>query len=95
MPSTRKQLKAKVSRSREADLLSHIENMDLLISSSHFGGIQKKIAGESRNSEVSGSSNGNEIRTYNRTDGHELPITSETLERRLETMAIEVNTRIA
>ena len=43
MPSTRRQ-KTKARKSREADLMSDIENMDIMLGSPHFGDIE----GESR-----------------------------------------------
>ena len=83
-------------RSREADLLSVIENMDVLIGNWHVFEIQKDVAGENRNSNTrDGSSNENAIRTYNRTSRHERPVVSELLENNFETMANEMSVWIS
>ena len=61
MLTTRKQRVAKARRSREADLVSDNENMDMLMGKSHFDGRENETAMENRNSEVrDGCSNGNE-----------------------------------
>ena len=96
MPSTRKQQKAKSRRSREADIMSDLENMDVMLGSPHFDEMDTENRSLNGNSEPrGGSSNENEIRTYNRTNSHRGPEISETIERKLENMANEMNSRIS
>ena len=42
MPSTRRQ-KAKSRRSREADIMSHYENMDIMLDSSRLGELKEDL----------------------------------------------------
>ena len=96
MPSTRKQPKAKARRSREADLLSDLENMDVMLGSLHLDEIDIENRSVSKNSEArEGSSNENEYRTYNRATSREGFIVSETLEKKLQTIASEMNMRLS
>ena len=81
MPSTRRQ-KTKARKSRDADLLSDIENMDVMLGSPHFGDLEGDIRGgfEDRNERQS-TSQENEIRSENRSDGHMHPSVTENIER--------------
>ena len=70
MPSTRRQ-KTKARKSREADLLSDIENMDVMLGSPHFGDLEGEIRGEfGDGNERQSTSQENEIRSENRSDRH-------------------------
>ena len=58
MPSTRKQQKAKSRRSRETDIMSDLENMDVMLGSPHFNEIDTENRSLNGNSEPrEGSSN--------------------------------------
>ena len=52
MPSTRKQQKANATRSREADMLSDLENLDVMLGSLHRGEIDIENTNLNGNSEV-------------------------------------------
>ena len=68
MPSTRRQ-KTKERKSRDADLFSDIEYMDVMLGSPHFGDLdddfRNEFVSEGRNNRPS-SSQGNEIRSIAR-----------------------------
>ena len=92
MPSTRKQQKAKSRRSREADIMSDLKNMDVMLGSPHFNEMDTENRSLKENSELrEGFSNENEIRTYNRSTDQRSPDTSETLQRKLEAIASVMN----
>ena len=95
MPSTRRQ-KTKTRKSRDADLLSDIENLDVMLGSPHFGDIEGDIRDgfEDRNERQS-TSQENEIRSENRSDGHMHPSVTENIERRFENMTSEMKTRLS
>ena len=76
--------------------MSDLENMDVMLGSPHFNEIDTENRSLNGNSEPrEGSSNDNEIRTYNRANSHRGPEISETKERKLENMANEMNSRIS
>ena len=52
MPSTRKQQKAKARRSRDAGMLSDLENMDAMLGSPHIGEIDIENGSVNDNSEA-------------------------------------------
>ena len=76
--------------------MSDLENMDVMLGSPHFNEMDTENRSLNGNSELrEGSSNENEIRTYNRANSHRDPEISETLERKLENIASEMNSRIS
>ena len=76
--------------------MSDLENMDVMLGSPHFNEMDTENRSLNGNSEPrEGSSNENEIRTYNRANSHRGPEISETLERKLENIASEMNSRIS
>ena len=95
IPSTRRQ-KTKARKSREADLLSDIENMDVMLGSTHFGDLNDGSRDEfgDRNERQS-TSQENEIRSENRSDGQLQPSITENIERRFENMTSEMNARLS
>ena len=96
MPSTRRK-NVKARKSREADILSDIENMDVMIGSPHFGDLDDDIRNEHANgdrNDTQSSSQENEIGSENRSGGHAQPSTTENIESRFENMTSELNARL-
>ena len=76
--------------------MSDLENMDVMLGSPHFNEMDTENRSLNGNSELRGrSSNEKELRTHNRTNSHRGPEISETIERNLENMANEMNSRIS
>ena len=72
--------------------MSDLENMDVMLGSPHFKEMDAENRNMNENSELrEGFSNENETSTYNRANSHRGPDVSETLERKLETIASEMN----
>ena len=95
MPSARKQ-KAKARRSREADLVSDLDNIDAMIGNTRVDEKENKAENDNRNSETRvGSSYENKYRIYTRAAVCDRPITSELLEQKLETKTSGMNARIS
>ena len=75
-------------------MFSDLENMDVMLGSPHLDEIDTENISGNDNSEIrERSSNENEIRAYDRATGRENPIRLEILEKKLEILPTEMNTR--